>query len=124
MITSDLSHVAEGMWYISKFIFQHKQCYCSRANPSGAQLRGLPGFAAAVIEGFNTSKARVGSSLKRVGGVDVSNKSATLYRATQDIKTRFASDPVTELKVLLAYSMRFAENKPGSHVCCQLDRSG
>lgn len=35
---SNLSHISDGSWYVSKFNLQHAQCCCSRANPTGEQL--------------------------------------------------------------------------------------
>lgn len=56
-----------------------------------------------MLEGHNTSRARVINNLRRVDGIDVSDKLAVLYRSIRTAKSSMESDPVAEFKALPAY---------------------
>ncbi|KAJ8523763.1 hypothetical protein ON010_g17355 [Phytophthora cinnamomi] len=121
---SMLSHHPPNSWYISNSNLQHAQCCISTANPTGAQIAKLPGFQASILEGHNTSKSRVVNNLKAIENINVSGKRAVLYRIIKAAITGMARDGAEGFKTLPACMELFAQQNPGSRVCCQLDTSG
>jgi hypothetical protein len=121
---SKLSHLPPDSWYISNFNLQHAQCCTSTANPTGKPIARLPGFQASILEGHSTSKSRVVNNLNVIENINVSDKSAVLYRTIKAAITGMASNSVEGFNALPAYMELLAQQNPGSRVCCQLDTSG
>ncbi|KAE8974876.1 hypothetical protein PF010_g25427 [Phytophthora fragariae] len=71
----------------------------------------MPCFAAAILEGYDTSKARVVNNLRRVENIDVSDKSAVLYRAIQRALVNLESDVEGEFEAIPSYLELFTQRK-------------